>query len=60
MSRTSRLLRIDVRVSEQEFDRIRARAERIGLSVSAFLRSLALCPDDVRTSEREAHARDSE
>ncbi len=56
----TRQLRIDVRVSEVEFDLIRARAERVGLTVSAFVRMLALCPDDVRTFEREARARDSE
>lgn len=54
----SRDLRIDVRVTEAEFDRIRARASRIGLSVSSLLRLLAICPDDVRTVEAEADRRD--
>jgi predicted DNA binding CopG/RHH family protein len=48
-------LRIDTRVTEAEFDRIRARAARLGLGVSAYIRMAALCPDAVRTTEEEAN-----
>ena len=54
--------RLDTRVTEAELDAIRARAARVGLSVSSFVRMMALyghCPNDVPTSEAAARERGS-